>query len=380
MRAGQFNRRKPKNLIGGGDRPVNEFNVDFKEQRQLPAPQLSGRRAKQRKRIATMMVIASAFHAAGSGSSRWEKGSQSRSDGSGTGSSHVRGSGRGTGNSRGSGSSSQSCTSRRSSISPRYTGSRVVSNRSRSGRMGLARERSRHRKQRRDERREQMKRRYRKVFAMLFGVILVLGTYASSVESIDSVQDIVPEIPTEAAEQVEILPPFDTEPEPPTEGTTEVPTEMPTEAPMDGPVEQPTEEPTQAPTESPTEQPTDEPTQKPTESPTEEPTEAPVWTWNMDADPPTATVKVDGVGSLWATVTWTDVPAQCAISGTRTYTARAEYLDQVYTDTRTVTLPALGHSFGEAETTTDSEGNIIIRHTCSRCKQSFEIGFQTALE
>lgn len=364
MRAGQFNRRKPKNLIGGGDRPVNEFNVDFKEQRQLPAPQFSGRRAKQRKRIATMMVIASAFHAAGSGSSRWEKGSQSRSDGSGTGSSHVRGSGRGTGSSLGSGSSSQSCTSRRSSISPRYTGSRVVSSRSRSGRMGLARERSRHRKQRRDERREQMRRRYRKVFAMLFGVILVLGTYASSVESIDFVQDIVPEIPTEAAEQVEILPPFATEPEPPTEGTTEVPTEMPTEAPTDGPVEQPT----------------DEPTQKPTESPTEEPTEAPVWTWNMDADPPTATVKVDGVGSLRATVTWTDVPAQCAVSGTRTYTARAEYQDQVYTDTKTVTLPALGHSFGKAETTTDSEGNTIIRHTCSRCKQSFEIGFQAALE
>lgn len=294
MRAGQFNRRKPKNLVGGGDRPANEFNVDFKEQRHLPASQYSGKKAKQRKLMAEMMITASAMYSAGSQSARLQNNSNSQSTGGGAGGSSRR---------KGGGASSGSRNGR----------SRAAISRSRTGRMMLAREHSLERQEKRDERRERKKRIYQKAFALLFGVILLLNSYAATVESRETKPNVVPEALADAVEQAEMTPAVD-------------------------------------------------------------------WTWNMDVDPPTAEANVEGIGILPATVTYDDAPAQCTTPGTRTYTARAEHEEQVYTDTRSVPLPPVGHSFGDAQTTTDSEGNTIIYATCESCHKTYQISFQAEME
>lgn len=104
------------------------------------------------------------------------------------------------------------------------------------------------------------------------------------------------------------------------------------------------------------------------------------WSWNMDVDPPTAEADVEGIGILPATVTYHDAPAQCTTPGTRTYTARAEHEEQVYTDTRSVPLPPVGHSFGDAQMTTGSEGHTIIYATCEKCHKTYEISFQAEME
>lgn len=297
MRAGQFNRRKPKNLVGGGDRPANEFNVDFKEQRHLPASQYSGKKAKQRKLMAEMMITASAMYSAGSQSAKLGNGtaSQGRAGGAGRADSSAKGR---TGTAGGR---------------SRSGGSRAAISRSQAGRMMLAREHSLERKQRRDERRERRKRIYQKAVSLLFGVILLLNSYAATVESRETKPNVVPEALADAVELAEMTPAVD-------------------------------------------------------------------WSWNMDVDPPTAEADVEGIGILPATVTYHDAPAQCTTPGTRTYTARAEHEEQVYTDTRSVPLPPVGHSFGDAQMTTGSEGHTIIYATCERCHKTYEISFQAEME
>lgn len=401
MRAGQFNRRRPKNLIGRGDRPANEFNVDFKEQRHLPSPQYSGKKARQRKLLAEMMVSASALYSAGSRSARLQNSSNSRRGGAG-GSTRSGGSGRTRGGGSGSaGSGAGGSTRSGGSSGFRGGAGRAAVSRSRNGRMRLARERSLDKKQRRDGRREEMKRTYRRACAMLVGVILLLGRAMTKGEAREAKQSAVQALPVEVAEHTDMISPADGEQkreegESPAEGTADSTAETAPEAATDHPAESPEEGSAQGRTESPAETPTEQPaentraapTEQAAESPAEEaaaqptavPVKAPLWTWDMDTDPPTAKVKLDGVGTLRARVTYKDSPARCTKPGKRTYTARAEHNGRVYTDTKAVTLPALGHSFGDPQMTTDSSGNTIIRYTCSGCNQTFEITFQAENE
>ena len=98
---------------------------------------------------------------------------------------------------------------------------------------------------------------------------------------------------------------------------------------------------------------------------------SPQWTWGAGND--SATLRIYGQGSISADVTSTEEPAGCTTAGTRTYTATAQLGGRTYTDTRTETIPATGHSFGEAQTTTDDTGKTTIHYHCSGCDQDFDI-------
>lgn len=104
----------------------------------------------------------------------------------------------------------------------------------------------------------------------------------------------------------------------------------------------------------------------------------PVWTWESDNS--SATVQISGVGSATATITSTEDAALCTTAGSRTFTATAELNGKTYTDTRTETIPAKGHSFGVAQTTTNSDGTITMTYHCSECDQEFEITIRIAEE
>ena len=97
----------------------------------------------------------------------------------------------------------------------------------------------------------------------------------------------------------------------------------------------------------------------------------PQWSWGVGND--SASLRIIGQGSVSAEVTSTEEPAGCTTAGTRTYTATAQLGGRTYTDTRTETIPATGHSFGEAQTTTDETGKTTIHYHCSGCDQDFDI-------
>ena len=90
-------------------------------------------------------------------------------------------------------------------------------------------------------------------------------------------------------------------------------------------------------------------------------------------DPEPIIFGIYGQGSISADVTSTEEPAGCTTAGTRTYTATAQLGGRTYTDTRTETIPATGHSFGEAQTTTDETGKTTIHYHCNGCNQDFDI-------
>ena len=98
---------------------------------------------------------------------------------------------------------------------------------------------------------------------------------------------------------------------------------------------------------------------------------SPRWSWSEDNE--SATVKIPGAGTAEATVTADTKQATCMEDGSITYTATAEVDGKAYSDTRTVTIPATGHSFDDVQTTTDSSGNTTLRYHCDGCDQDFEI-------
>ena len=100
-----------------------------------------------------------------------------------------------------------------------------------------------------------------------------------------------------------------------------------------------------------------------------------MWIWAEDNS--TASFFIPGVGNAEAVVTVTEEPAGCTTEGLRTYTASVVVNGTTYTDVITEVIPAAGHSFGEAQTETDADGNITILYHCSGCDQVFEVGFTT---
>ena len=84
---------------------------------------------------------------------------------------------------------------------------------------------------------------------------------------------------------------------------------------------------------------------------------APVWKWNDDfTASATFTCANDAthVKNVTAEVTSAvTTPAACETTGVRTYTAKVTFEDKEYTDTKTETLPALGHDYKDGK--------------CSRC-------------
>ena len=82
-----------------------------------------------------------------------------------------------------------------------------------------------------------------------------------------------------------------------------------------------------------------------------------MWKWNDDfTASATFTCANDAthVKNVTAEVTSAvTTPAACETTGVRTYTAKVTFEDKEYTDTKTETLPALGHDYKDGK--------------CSRC-------------
>ena len=100
------------------------------------------------------------------------------------------------------------------------------------------------------------------------------------------------------------------------------------------------------------------------------------WQWSEDGKSATLVVKDSSgnvINEVQANVTTTTVEATCTKSGTKTYTATAEYNGQTYTDTRTEELSALGHKFDKGKEVTLSDGSTAMEFECERCGEHFTI-------
>ena len=76
----------------------------------------------------------------------------------------------------------------------------------------------------------------------------------------------------------------------------------------------------------------------------------PVWKWNDDFTASatfTCANDTSHVEKVDATVTSEVTEGSCEVGGTRTYTAKVTFDGKDYTDTKTETLPATGHAYGE---------------------------------
>lgn len=100
------------------------------------------------------------------------------------------------------------------------------------------------------------------------------------------------------------------------------------------------------------------------------------WSWSSDGS--TATLVItDSSGQVIsetpATVTVSETPATCNTDGSITRTASAQYGGQTYTDARSETSPALGHSFDDGTEVTLSDGRTAMEFECVRCHEHFTI-------
>lgn len=100
------------------------------------------------------------------------------------------------------------------------------------------------------------------------------------------------------------------------------------------------------------------------------------WSWSPDGS--TATLVItDSSGQVIsetpATVTVSETPATCNTDGSITRTASAQYDGQTYTDARSETSPALGHSFDDGTEVTLSDGRTAMEFECARCHEHFTI-------
>ena len=96
------------------------------------------------------------------------------------------------------------------------------------------------------------------------------------------------------------------------------------------------------------------------------------WEWS---DENVTLFIIDGTGKehhIPATVTTEETPASCTEDGEITYSAVAEYENNEYTDTKTETISATGHLFGEGEVTSDGT-KTVREYQCEICGEKFVI-------
>lgn len=100
------------------------------------------------------------------------------------------------------------------------------------------------------------------------------------------------------------------------------------------------------------------------------------WAWSEDYSNATLTLY-DQEGSIVAdsisaTIASTETPATCTLEGAWTYLASATYEEKIYSDRRLVSIPALGHQFGEG-VRTDYEDHYEMDYECERCHDHFVV-------
>ncbi|MBQ1848654.1 MAG: hypothetical protein II135_11675 [Clostridia bacterium] len=98
----------------------------------------------------------------------------------------------------------------------------------------------------------------------------------------------------------------------------------------------------------------------------------PVFVWYDDNAKATATFacsECTAVEAFDAQITSVTVPATCTSSGTTEYTASVEFNGTVYTDKKTVEIPASGHVYGEPEFCWfEDYSSATALFTCSECE------------
>ena len=184
-------------------------------------------------------------------------------------------------------------------------------------------------------------------------------------------------------------PPIDAEPPAAVAGDVSTPDSAdPSANPSQSPDQQPSESPSENPT-APTQSPTGTPggndssssssgnnTTNPAQNPAEQSSSNTVsWRWNDDGSAVLVFTDSDGniAAEIPADVTSSTESSTCKNEGRITYTASAVWDGQTYTDIRSETLPALGHSFDSGTEITLSDGSTATDFECTRCHEHFII-------
>ena len=216
----------------------------------------------------------------------------------------------------------------------------------------------------------------RQVAGLLMGAVVITAGYQASLK----LRSQPPVDPGAAAAVVEPTEdPADNAP-----NSTQDPEPQPTDSPNEDP-STPTQEPTLSPTQDPTNDttnPAQEPDQEPIVTPggvsnpdQQSPASIVSWRWNDDGSAVLVITGSDGsvIGEIAAVVTTTEDPAGCTTEGRLTYTATAVYDGQTYSDSRSESTPALGHSFDDGTEVTLSDGRTAMEFECARCHEHFTI-------
>lgn len=97
----------------------------------------------------------------------------------------------------------------------------------------------------------------------------------------------------------------------------------------------------------------------------------PQWTWAEDNSTATATFtcsSCDDVQTVTTTATSSTTAPTCTEAGETVYSATVTFNGTEYTGTKTVTLPATGHDYGEPQWTWNTDNNTATaKFTCSAC-------------
>ena len=111
---------------------------------------------------------------------------------------------------------------------------------------------------------------------------------------------------------------------------------------------------------------------------------SPSWTWNGTSSA-TATFTCTSNSSHTKPVAATSVketsstPATCTTAGSKTYTAAVTFNGKSYTNSKTVSINALGHSYNTSTVAPTCTAQGYTLHTCTRCGYNYKDNYKNAL-
>ena len=100
------------------------------------------------------------------------------------------------------------------------------------------------------------------------------------------------------------------------------------------------------------------------------------WAWSDDNQTAALTITDSNgrvISEISAVVSVSSKDATCTKEGSKTYTATAEYDGDTYSDSKTETLKALGHSFDNGKEIILDDGRTAMEFECTRCHEHFTI-------
>ena len=106
----------------------------------------------------------------------------------------------------------------------------------------------------------------------------------------------------------------------------------------------------------------------------------PNWVWSDDFSAVVLELSDKNgniIAQINADISILEEPATCNKEGVRTYTAKADYENETYSDEKSEQILPLGHDFGEGEEVVLGNGNTAITFECKRCHEQFT--FKTSM-